>query len=643
MIGFLGLVLAATAIEASSLFYIIGLKNNNNKLIDYAENGVIIVFAVMTLITALLVVQFLRHDFQNIYVAGQSSLELPKLYLLTGIWAGQEGSLLFWAWIISGINALLVFRKASDDEFQPYASSIILVVQMFFQFVIIFASNPFARYNYVPINGYGLNPLLQDFGMVLHPPTLFIGYSAAMVPFAYALAGLIKGDDNWVYKVRGWNLIAWLFLTLGIAFGGWWSYHMLGWGGFWAWDPIENSSLMPWLTLTASLHSIMIQEGKRGMKLWNVLLPSFTFLLVIYATFLTRSGIIQSIHTFGESSIGLYFLSFILLSGIVSLKLILDRYDDLKSRNIFEDYVSKETSFLFNNLIFTILTILILLGTTFPLLSEAVRGYQVRVGPGYFTETFTPLAWILILLMGLCPLIAWRRASFESFKRNLLFPLGFTMLSDLVAIVLGLYNIRSIMVISAVVFNLSSVIQEFYRASEPESGGSLLNRLGLLISSVRNNQRRYGGYLIHLSIIIMLIGVAGASLSEESNMVTLGIGENFEMNEYDFVLKDISSSQTNEMNIYQVDVAIYVDGKLSHSSTPTIDYYIEKEQSVRRPHIHTSGFTDIYIIYEYSEQMRATFTFKVIPYVSFLWVGIGLSLIGTAVAGWPKRLPWGGT
>ena len=636
MIGSIGLIVATIATEISALLYVMGIRNKDTRQVDGAETSVIVVFSVMTLLTSLLIVQLLQHDFQNIYVSGNTSLDLPKLFLVTGVWAGQNGSLLFWAWLISAVNAFLVLRGTKDDKFQPYVSLIIILIQMFFQIVLVFESNPFARYSYIPADGLGLNPLLQDFGMVIHPPTLFIGYTALLVPYAYSMAGLIIKDDSWVHKVRGWNLFSWLFLTLGIALGGWWSYHMLGWGGFWAWDPIENSSLMPWLILTAFLHSVMIQEGKRGMKIWNVLLPTFSFLLVIYATFLTRSGIIQSIHSFGESAIGVYFLSFIALSGAASLGLIYKRYDYLKSRNIFEDYVSKETTFLFNNLIFTILTLLILMGTTFPLISEAIRVYQVRVGPGYFNETFSPLAWILIILMGLCPLIAWRKASFESLKRNLTFPLAFAVVWVVAGVALGVTKVRAVMVITAVVFNFGSLLQEFYRASEPGSGESLVDRVKLFGSTVMNNQRRYGGYLIHFSIIVMLIGVTGSSLDEESNMVTLGIGEGFEMGEFEFVLRDISSRVAEGLEIYQVDVDVYVDGELAHRASPTIDFFIAKEQNVRRPYIHTYQMTDIYIIYEYSEQMRATFTFKVIPYVTFLWIGIVLSMIGASLAGWPE-------
>jgi cytochrome c-type biogenesis protein CcmF len=638
MIGFIGLIVAAIATEASFVLYFTGLKNKNDKFVKYADLSVSLVFGILTLLTAYLMTRLITHDFQNIYVARNTSLELPILYIISAIWAGQEGSLLFWAWLISLVNVYIVITRSKDDALQPYVSTILIIIQMFFQFVLLFASDPFVRFDYVPANGSGLNPLLQDPGMIFHPPTLFIGYTTILVPFAYAMAGLIKGDDNWIYKVRSWNLFSWVFLTLGISLGGWWAYHMLGWGGYWAWDPIENSSLMPWLTLTAFIHSVMIQEGKRGMKIWNILLPTFSFILVIYATFLTRSGIIQSIHTFGQSSIGLYFLGFILLSTVASFGLIFYRFDVLKSRNIFEDYISKETSFLFNNLLFTILTLLILLGTTFPLLSEAIRGYQVRVGPGYFNETFSPLALILVVLMGLCPLIAWRKASFESLRRNLTKPLIITVLLLAgVVFTFDVRNIGSILVISTVAFNIGSLGQEFYRASEPDSQESFFTRFRLLGSSIKNNQRRYGGYIIHLSIIIILLGVANSSMSEESNMVTLGPDESFEMGEYSFILRDITNQEMEAKHISQVKLDVHINGELAHQAYPTIDYYYIQEQSVSRPHIHTVQMTDLYIIYDFSDQNRATFTFKVIPNVNLIWLGIIVSIIGVLVAGWPKK------
>jgi len=637
-LGFIGLVAAAIATELTALLYLSGLWKKREKLIRYADLGVVGVCAILTITSTILIYLLVSQDFQTIYVAQNTSRDLPLLYVISAFWAGQEGSLLFWAWLISIFNALIVLRSRKDDALKPYVATTLILVQMFFQIVLLFASNPFARYDFVPADGYGLNPLLQDPGMVFHPPILFIGYAAVMVPFAYAMAGLLKEDENWVYRVRGWNMLSWLTLTLGIALGGWWSYHMLGWGGYWAWDPVENSSLMPWLTLTAFMHSVMIQEGKRGMKLWNMLLPTFTFLLVIYATFLTRSGIIQSIHSFSESSIGIYFISFILLTLIASLGLIASKYGSLKSRNIFEDYVSKETSFLFNNLLFTTLTLLILLGTTFPMLSEAVRGYQVRVGPGYFNETFTPIALILAILMGLCPLIAWRKASLQSLRRNLTFPLASTFFLVAASFALGVGDVKTLVVVSSVVFNISALVQEFYRASEPESGESWAGRIRLLGSAVKGNQRRYGGYLIHLSIIIMLAGVASSTINEETKMVTLDLGERFDMGDYAFVLNDITSRDDGIKHVNQVQVDIYVNGKLAHEARPAIDYYYKNEQTIRHPYIHTIQLIDIYLIYEYSTGSSATFTFKTIPHVNLIWAGTVLGILGVMVAAWPRKL-----
>jgi len=453
MIGFASLVIAAVVTELTVVLYVLGLYRKRPDLEKYGDRGVIVSFALFTLASLYLFYLLLTHNFSNLYVATHSNRSLPLAYLISAFWAGQEGSLLLWGWL----TALST---------KPYVATILVIIQLFFLLTMIFASNPFEKLGFTPVDGQGLNPLLQDPGMVIHPPTLFIGYALIAVPFAYALAGLIKKDEDWLKHVRNWALVSWIFLSLGIALGGWWSYHVLGWGGYWAWDPVENASLMPWLIITAFLHSIVIQEGKKGMKLWNMLLVTFSFLLVIYATFLTRSGIIQSVHSFAGSAVGQYFGVFLAISSITTVALIAKRYEWLKSRNIFEAYLSKESAFLFNNLLFTVLTLLIMLGTTFPILSEAVRGYQVRVGPGYFQQTASPLSIILVFLMGLCPLIAWRQASVASLKRNLTFPIITTVATTAILYFLGVSQIGGIIVSASIGFSLGAILQEFYRATD---------------------------------------------------------------------------------------------------------------------------------------------------------------------------------
>ncbi len=638
MVGFIGLVLTSLVVEITILMYITGLVRKEPRFTRYADYGTIASTVLMSLVTLYLLSILLANDFQTIYVAQHTSKNLSLIYTVSAIWAGQEGSLLFWGWLTSLCTVVVVLKSSRSDKFKPYVASILNLVLLFFLLTLLFASNPFAKYSFVPADGAGLNPLLQDLGMVIHPPTLFIGYTLIAVPFAYAMAGLITKDEEWLTRIRGWTLASWLFLSLGIALGGWWSYHVLGWGGYWAWDPVENASLMPWLIMTAFLHSVMIQEGKRGMKLWNMLLITFSFLLVIYATFLTRSGIIQSVHSFASSPVGIYFGTFLGITTLSSLALILARYRWLKSRNVFEAYFSKESTFLFNNLIFTVLTLLIFLGTSFPILSEALRGYQVRVGPGYFNETASPLSLILMILMGVCPLIAWRRATAADFVKNIRFPLAGSVALTVIAYPLGNSSFGGIVISLMAGFVTASILQEFYSTMEPSTPRPLTSRIGLLFNSVSRNRRRYGGYLIHLSMVLLVVGIAESSLFETTRMVSLSEGDNFSMAEYSFTFLGVS--QTNDIDVSRTTarMEVYRNGRMIHEASPSIAHFSRQDSTVRYPHIHQTGFTDLYIIYESFQGGQATFTLKLIPMVSLIWLGVVVGLVGGVVAAWPKKV-----
>ena len=637
MIGFVSLVIAAVVTELTVVLYVLGLYRKRSDLERFGDRGVLASFALFTLASLYLLYLLLTHDFNNLYVATHSNRSLPLAYLISAFWAGQEGSLLLWGWLTSITTLIVVRRPRSVDKFKPYVATILVIIQLFFVITMIFASNPFENLGFTPVDGQGLNPLLQDPGMVIHPPTLFVGYALIAVPFAYAIAGLITKDEDWLKHVRNWALVSWLFLSLGIALGGWWSYHVLGWGGYWAWDPVENASLMPWLIITAFLHSVVIQEGKKGMKLWNMLLVTFSFLLVIYATFLTRSGIVQSVHSFSGSAVGQYFGVFLLISTLSTVALIAKRYNWLKSRNIFEAYLSKESAFLFNNLLFTVLTLLIMLGTTFPILSEAVRGYQVRVGPGYFQQTASPLSIILVVLMGLCPLIAWRQASVASLKRNLTFPAIATVAATVILYFFGVSQVGGMIVSASIGFSLGSILQEFYRATDPDEPMPLGKRISTLVGAVKRNQRRYGGHIIHLSMILLIGGIAGSTIYENSKMVTLGIGENFDIGPYTIEMSDIYSVQEVERQLYSVQLDVYKGGVKVYEADPSIAYFFSSESTIRYPHVRTMGLTDLYLIYESSEAGRATYTFKIIPQITLIWIGTLVGLIGGIVAAWPLK------
>ncbi len=638
MIGYISLFLALVVAEITVLLYANGIYRKQSNLFNLGKKGVLVICGLLTLSSIWLFYLLLTHDFQTVYVASYTSRNLPLIYTIAAFWAGSEGSLLFWAWLLSILTVVVVMTAKEKDDLTPYVAPILTLVLSFFLIVLLFASDPFAKLNYIPVDGRGMNPLLQDIGMVLHPPILFVGYAGFTVPFAFAVAGLLKENDRWVYRVRTWTLVSWIFLSVGIGLGGWWSYHVLGWGGYWAWDPVENASLMPWLLSTAFLHSVMIQEGKKGMKIWNILLISLTFTLVLYATFITRSGIIQSVHTFTRSPIGFYFLAFILATLTATLGLILIKRETLKSRNIFEAYLSKETAFLFNNLIFVVLTALVFYGTTFPLVSEAIRGYQTSVRAGYFNETFVPLSVVLVVLMGVCPLIAWRKASASSLKRNFAYPLALTAVALVAGFFLGIKDIGGVITIGVSVFVTVAIALEFYRGAKAEGNVGRLRHPKNLGSAIKRNRRKYGGYIIHLAMILIMLGIAGSALYENTMSFSLGEGESFSTGSYDVQLMQITTNSESDKITASAWLNISQNGRKICEAYPSITYYSTQQQTIRNVHIHSMWLDDIYTIFVGMEgENKASLTFKTIPLVNLIWIGIIALIIGTAIAAWPKR------
>ncbi len=637
MIGYISLLLALIAAEVTILLYANGIYRKQTDFFSFGKKGVLAIFGLLTISSIWLFYLLLSRDFQTTYVATYTSRDLSILYTMSAFWAGSEGSLLLWAWLLSILAGGVVVTEKKKDELTPYVALILVLVISFFLIVLLFASDPFAKLNYKPADGSGMNPLLQDPGMILHPPTLLVGYAGFTVPFAFAIAGVLKEDERWVYRVRTWTLFSWIFLSVGIGLGGWWSYHVLGWGGYWAWDPVENASLMPWLLSTAFLHSVMIQEGKRGMKVWNILLISLTFSLVLYATFLTRSGIIQSVHTFAGSAIGMYFLAFILATLAATLGLIWVKRDALKSRNIFEAYLSKETAFLFNNLIFVVLTALVFYGTTFPLISEAIRGYQTSVIAGYFNETFVPLALVLIVLMGVCPLIAWRKASGTSLRRNFTYPLMLTVIASFAGFFLGITNFVGIVTMAVSVFVVSSIGLEFYRGAKAEGNVGRWKRLKNIGSAVKRNRRKYGGYIIHLSIILMAIGIAGSTLYESTMSFSLAEGETFNTGSHEIKLMQINTSAEGDRVTTSTWLEISHNGRKICDAYPSMTYYHVQGQWIRNVHIHTTWIDDVYTIFVGVESDKASLTLKTIPSVNLIWIGIAVLVVGTIIAVWPKK------
>ncbi len=532
-IGYYSILISLFLSVYCGLASILSIKNRRAEMIASAENAAIAVFVFLSLSATAMIYALITRNFQIEYVARYTSRSLSLLYTLTAFYAGQEGSLLFWSWILSIFTAVVIFQnKNKNRELMPYVLLVLTTVIFFFTFLMIVATNPFKTFNYTPLDGQGLNPLLQNPGMIFHPPTLLIGYVGFTVPYAFALAALITGKlgSTWIKTTRKWTLTSWAFLTAGNLLGMEWAYVELGWGGYWAWDPVENASLMPWILATAYLHSVMIQEKRDMLKVWNIVLIIFIFLMTIFGTFITRSGLIASVHSFGESTLGWFFLLFLLLALIVSLSLLIFRLPHLKSKNQLDSLLSRESSFLINNLLFVGIAFTVLWGTLFPIISEAVRGIKLTVGPPFYNGVVTPIGLTLLLLMGICPIIAWRKTTLKKFAGKLLLPLIASVLRRPVisirpSVTLCFHNIHILHLCSHKPF-----YGVFYRHPHPPR--CFCRELSQsILELVTKNKRRYGGHIVHFGVVLVFMAFAGSAFNVEKQ-VSLKTGESFKIKNY---------------------------------------------------------------------------------------------------------------
>src|SRR5438093_3876505 len=472
-------------------------------------------------------VAIFRHDFSLQYVASRTSRNLPTFYLWSALYSGQEGSLLFWAAVLSLFAMLTqVLTSRRYRAYLPYVAGVTCLVATFFITVMLAAANPFKRMPFTPLDGQGMNPQLQNPGMVFHPPMLYLGYISITIPFAFAIAALLtkKLDTEWMVAVRKWTIVSWLFLSIGLLIGMWWAYVELGWGGYWAWDPVENAALLPWLVMTAYLHSVMIQEKRGMLKKWNLALILGAWLLSIFGTFITRSGVISSVHSFTQSSVGYFFLGFLLVAAIASAILYVNRLPLLEAEATLESMVSREASFLFNNLLLIGIAFSVLWGTLFPILSEAIKGTKVTVGPPFFNQVNVPLGLALLAMTGIGPLIAWRRASLPNLRRQFAVPLTSCVFVLLILLVAGMRDIGALIAFSIGGFVLATIVQEFARgarARHRQYGEPVIVGLFQLLS---RNRRRYGGYIVHVAIVLLFVAFAGMAFKTETQ-ATLRPGE----------------------------------------------------------------------------------------------------------------------
>jgi cytochrome c-type biogenesis protein CcmF len=641
-IGSFSLLLALALAMYSFVVGALALYRKDDLLSETARRAGIATFVAVVAASAALVVAALTNDFSLAYIMQHSNRALPTPYKFAALWSGQEGSLLFWALLLSSYGFVLRVRHKVDQQLTAYASMIIAAVQVFFLLLVNFAARPFAIVTgNIPADGNGLNPLLQYPEMVIHPPMLYLGYVGVTVPFAFALSALIMKypGEKWIHITRRWTMVTWLFLTCGIFLGMHWAYSVLGWGGYWGWDPVENASLLPWLTGTAFLHSVMMQEKRGMMKQWNMWLIFTTFFLAIFGTFLTRSGVVSSVHAFAQSGIGTWFVWFLSIITAACIAIFFFNYKHLKTENHLESLVSRESSFLFNNLLLLVSCFAVLWGTLFPVLSEAVTGSKVTVGAPFFNRVQIPIALFLLLLTAIGPLLAWRKTSLDALRRNFLVPAIATVLTVIVLIAGGMRPWQAdisvfyaLIGIALSVFVISTVASEFYRGGRVIAGKQHTNVFAGMVQLTRRNTRRYGGYIVHLGVVIVVIGFCGAAFNQDKEQ-ELPNGQSMTIASY--TLTSRLATQDDNAN-YQSEAAVidvYKGGKQIDTLYPERRVYHATEQPATMVANRSTLKEDLYLVYAgASERGNPIIKAHVNPLVLWIWIGVWFMIIGTGIA-----------
>lgn len=625
------------------------LKSSDPRLYEAGRRMALVVSYLSIVATGVLVYELMTVNFDLDYVAHYTSIETPNLYKFTALWAGQEGSLLFWEFILSVYAIIVLIRyRFQHQRLMPWVVFTLTSIQFFFLFLVYFFANPFAptQADFVVQNGLGLNPLLQNLTMAIHPPLLYLGYVGFAIPFSFAISSLINKDTNpvWIRSIRRWTLITWGFLSAGIILGGWWAYQELGWGGYWAWDPVENASFMPWLTGTAFIHSILIQEKKNMLKIWNMALIIITFTLCIFGTFLTRSGIMSSVHSFTATAIGPLFFYYVLLILFVSFSLLIWRRGLLRSEKRIESFTSRESGFLFNNVIFIVMCFTIFWGTIFPVLSEAVRGTKITVGAPFFNQVNIPIGLSLLLLTGIGPLLAWKRTSKSGFIRNFSIPILVMFAAAVAFILFGLRG-YTLISFSLSIFVLVAIGMEFFRGISVRVRNRGESPVKALAMMVMKNRTRYGGYIAHLGILFMFVGFTGHAFDKEKEF-GLKTGGIEHVGGYQFKLVSIREAERPNHYAWIADLRVTnPDGSFVTKLEPEKRIYFHRDPNPDRqqPHSELSIYStlkqDIYSIFTGYESSNRTAYFKIMinPLVWWVWAGGYVLIFGTIVALWPTR------
>ncbi|MGQ9491434.1 MAG: heme lyase CcmF/NrfE family subunit [Anaerolineae bacterium] len=663
-LGYIALVLALVLAIYGIVVSLLGARRHLPELVASGRNAIYVVGGLVLIAAVLMWRALLTSDFNLAYVYSHTERNLPTLFKFSALWGGQAGSILFWALVACAFAAAATwFFGNQQPSLKPYVNTIQLLYIGFFLTLLIFAENPFDRLwrttegqiitsvfpprsaaPVTPLDGQGLNPQLQNYWMVIHPVALYLGFVGMTVPFAFAVAALITGQlgNTWIKLIRKWMLVPWLFLSIGILMGSQWAYIELGWGGYWAWDPVENASFLPWLTATAFVHSIMIQERRGMLKVWNMVLIWLTWELTLIGTFLTRSGVVQSVHSFALSAVGPMFAAFIILTMLGFLALLVWRLPLLKSENQLDAVLSRETSFLTQNVIFVVIMAATFLGTIFPSISELVMGDRISLNAPYFNRVNGPIFFALLLLMGAAPLLAWRRSGPETLRRNFTLPIVAALLSVPLLFLLGNRNPAGFIGFAALFFVFAGIVQEYVRgiAARRATTGEPLPVA--LVNLVRRNGRRYGGYVVHIGILLIALGIIGNEFYQSEGQANLKVGESITVANYTLTYRGLETKQGPNYTEFTARLDLARDGRSLGQILPTKHIYNKnQEQPMTEVGLRPGPIEDVYVVLAGFADGGGTASFKVYvnPLMSWMWIG-GLVLIGgVLISAWPRRSP----
>jgi len=650
--GSFSLLLAFVCAVYAFLGGILAIRTRHPLLVKSTRQAGIATCALIFLATLSLEYLLFTDNFSLAYVVQHSNRDLSTFYKFAALWAGQEGSLLFWSTLLSlyVLSVLLVYRK-KNGELMPYVGVILAGVQIFFLTLNNFVENPFktlATVNasgvlepFTRMDGNGLNPLLQYPEMVIHPPNLYSGYTGFTIPFAFALAALLARypGEKWIHLTRKWTMVAWCFQSLGILLGAHWAYAVLGWGGYWGWDPVENASLLPWLTGTAFLHSVMMQEKRGMMKVWNVWLVFSTFLMCILGTFLTRSGVVSSVHAFANSHIGPWFVGFMIITILACTSAYLKNRDYLKSENMLDSMVSRESSFLFNNLLFLVACIAVLSGTLFPVFSEWFTNNRISVGAPFFNKVMIPIGLAILFLTGVGPLLAWRKTSMESLKRNFGWPLAFASLTAVACFFLGYRDGASLLCLFLCGFVFWTIVEEFYRGAKVIAARTGMSRIMAAHELSMRNTRRYGGYVVHFGMVLVFIGLAGAAFNTEAQKA-MNIGDSMKLGPYTLVLQSADTKAEKNYTAERMIVEVLKGNKQIMLLYPEKRQFQGTEQAAgTMVAIYSTLREDLYVVYAGMDPETNVPVIHAFlnPLVKWIWLGGVWVVVGTLLALMPNR------